>query len=356
MYELTKIEFKNLSEKVNNNAIVCDYFRRNLFNVTSRSSEIYKNNRKKIIYRDEKVTIKVNRSLHQRHRDLLSLLAFEKKTNIQEDGSYEIHTKIYQLAKKMYDKNPKNHTKTIKNLLEDMQSTLLNISIDNLEYTHTLLDHSEYDKDLDYYIIKVPAKTAKYYIYASCVSITEEINDKIVKIENSKSRLKALITFILSNKKLKNGMYFNTICDKLDITDKTVKSRFKKQILANLELLKEFKIEYKDDKLYLLENTVKFYNALTMEALINFKEAERKKIFDKKLADIMSHKNENIVMYRYTTANNIELKIKFKDEKLAIFSVENDDFVEFLDENRIEKLVNIFINQESMYNSINKIK
>jgi len=344
MYELTKIEFKNLSEKVNNNAIVCDYFRKNLFNVTSRYSEIYKNNRKKIIYRDEKMTIKVNRSLHQRHRDLLSLLAFEKKTNIESDGSYEIHTKIYQLAKKMYDKNPKNHTQTIKNFLEDMQSTLLNVTINNKEFTHTLLDYSEYDKDLDYYIIKIPAKTAKYYIYTSCMSITEEINEKIVKIVNSKSRLKALISFILSNKKLKNGMYFNTICDKLDITEKTAKSRFKKQILTNLELLKEFEIEYKDDKFYLLENTVKFYNALSEKQILSFGKTEKEKIFDEKLADIMLHKNENIVIYKYITENNIELKIKFKDEKLAIFTVENDDFIKFLDESEIRKLVNIFIN------------
>ena len=343
MYELTKIEFKNLSEKVNNNAIVCDYFRKNLFNVTSRSSEIYKNNRKKIIYKDEKMTIKVNRSLHQRHRDLLSLLAFEKKTNIESDGSYEIHTKIYQLAKKMYNKNPKNHTQTIRNLLEDLRNTDITIETEKTVYQHHLLEYSEYDKDLDYYIVKVPAKTAKYYIYTACMSITEEINEKIVKIENSKSRLKALISFILSNKKLKNGMYFNTICDKLDITVTSRKSEFKKQILANLELLKEFEIEYKDDKFYLLENTVKFYNPLSEKAIVTFEKTKKEKIFDEKLADIMSHKNENIVIYKYRTENNIELKIKFEDKKLAIFS--EDNFIKFLDESAIRKLVNIFLHQ-----------
>jgi len=100
---LTNIEFENLTNKVNNNALVTDYFRKNLFNATITKSEDLK--RLKTIYQDNNLTIKVDRSLNQRHRDLLSLLAYEKKSKVAPDGSYYIKTSAYKLAHIIYPKS-----------------------------------------------------------------------------------------------------------------------------------------------------------------------------------------------------------------------------------------------------------
>ena len=85
---LNSQEFKHLTDKINSNVISVDYFRKNMFNTTCRSSQYFKN--KRIIYEDEAITIKCNRSLHQRHRDLLSILNYEDKSQINNDGSYYI--------------------------------------------------------------------------------------------------------------------------------------------------------------------------------------------------------------------------------------------------------------------------
>ena len=346
---LNKQEFKHLTNKVNNNSLCVEYFRKSLFNTSFRGSKDLE--RKKTIYKDKKTTIKVDRSLNQKHRDLLSLLSYEQKSKISEDGSYYIKTSLYSLAKKMGYKSPKDSVNLITLLLEDMQKTLMQVKQKKKEYTHTLLGRSFFNEESYEYIIQIPAETAKYHIYSTAVAIPQKFNDKIVAIENSKSRLKALISFMLSNAKLENGIFFETVCDKLDITERTTKSKFKKQVLDNLELLKEFKIEYKDDKFYLKKEKCTFYPALSEKQILSFEKTEKDKLFDEKLADIMSHKNENIVIYRYRTENNIELKIKFEDEKLAIFSVENDDFIKFLDESEIRKLVIILLNQEREYNA-----
>ena len=125
--ELTEKEYMNLSRKVNKGYIPVDYLRKNLFNATVKDSKELK--RKKIIYNDKQVKITVNRSLHQKHRDLLSLLFTDNKgvSKPNKDGSYIIYTNIYDLAKKMNYKTPKNSTNNIYRMLNDLAITRLEI-------------------------------------------------------------------------------------------------------------------------------------------------------------------------------------------------------------------------------------
>jgi len=194
---LNKQEFSNLSQKVNNNSLVTDYFRKNLFNATIKNSVILK--RKKVIYDNGKdIIIKVNKSLNQRHRDLFTTLMYQPKSDIKSNGSFEIKTSIYRLAKKIYP-NSKNAKHRVKQLLEDMRSTLIDIKINNIVYSHTLLGDSVYDEIEDTYVIQIPPKTAKYMIYSTGVSIPKEINRKIIAIPNKYAKTKALVSYLLSN-------------------------------------------------------------------------------------------------------------------------------------------------------------
>jgi hypothetical protein len=268
--ELTPKEYKNLSKKVNGGYIPVNYLRKNLFNATiSASKELI---RLKTIYDDGTTKLKVNRSLHQKHRDLLSIL-FSDNNGVSKpsrDGGYYIKTNLYKLAKAMgYGTGKKENSKykissatpLIEKFLNDLQSTLIIVEDDRFKYTYQLIGESlfdkynQYDKEVKNYIVKIPPLTAKYHIFNWGVQIPKEINRDIVAIPNKLSKLKALVSFILSNKALKNGVSFNSVCDKLDILDSPNKSRFKKQIRENQELLNKFKIKYDEErKIFYYEN------------------------------------------------------------------------------------------------------
>jgi hypothetical protein len=245
----------NLSKKVNGGYIPVNYLRKNLFNATVRDSKELR--RKKIIYNDKQIKITVNRSLHQKHRDLLSLLFTDNKgvSKPSKDGSYIIYTNIYDLAKKMNYKTPKNSTNNIYRMLNDLAITRLEIEDEFGIFRHNLIAEDYYDKDTGRYMIRIPSITAKYHIFNWGIQIPREVNREIILIPDKLSKLKALVSFILSNKALKNGVSFNSVCDKLDILDSPNKSRFKKQIRENQELLNKFKIKYDEErKIFYYEN------------------------------------------------------------------------------------------------------
>ena len=253
--ELTEKEYMNLSKKVNGGYIPVDYLRKNLFNATVRDSKELR--RKKIIYNDKQIKITVNRSLHQKHRDLLSLLFTDNKgvSKPSKDGSYLIYTNIYDLAKKMNYKTPKNSTNNIYRMLNDLAITRLEIEDEFGIFRHNLIAEDYYDKDTGRYMVRIPSITAKYHIFNWGIQMPRELNREIILIPDKLSKLKALVSFILSNKALKNGVSFNSVCDKLDILDSPNKSRFKKQIRENQELLNKFKIKYDEErKIFYYEN------------------------------------------------------------------------------------------------------
>ncbi len=262
VFELFNAEFANLALKVKNNAVAVDYFRKNLFNATVRDS--YDLKRKKIIFQNEDMTIKCDRSLNQRHRDLFALLAHERKSKIFKDGSYYVKTSLYRLAKKMGYRDPHKRTHLIRELLDDMRKTLLFVKIGHRELSHSLIGRAWYDELEDIFIVEIPAETSRYLIYSYAMSIPKDLNEKIVQIPHKKAKSKALISYLLANRPTENGISFKAICEKLDITDKSKKSRFKKEILENLELLQEFGIEYNQDQniFYVREQKTKFIHAL----------------------------------------------------------------------------------------------
>lgn len=340
---LSKQEYMHLTNKINNNCLNVEYFRKSLFNTSFRGSK--KLERKKTIYKDNNLEIKVNRSLNQRHRDLLSLLMYQDKSKIFQDGSFYIRTSLYKMAKSMGYKYPIKDTEKVKLLLDDMRITDMEIKKGTKRYKHMLLGRSYYNEKDYEYIIEIPAETAKYHIYSTGVSIPEKINEKIVAIENSKSRLKALVSFILSNRKLKNGMYFNTLCDKLDITEPTAKSKFKKQVRENLELLKEFKIKFKDDKFYLKKEKCTFYPALSEKQILSFEKTEESKRYDEVLERLLNTDTDKII----TTARQADRQVFVKsteDNRLAFYS-ENNVFEKFMSDDEVRNLVN-FIKQNEV--------
>ena len=336
---LNKQEFKHLVNKVNNNCVPVDYFRKNLFNATIKDS--YDLKIKKTIYKDNNLEIKVDRSLNQKHRDLFSLLMNEKKSMVSDTGTFFIKTRLYQLAKKMGYKYPAKATNYIDRLLTDMKKTIFYISKNNKRYDHSLLGEGYYDKENDEYIVEIPSATAKYSIYTTGVSIPQVYNEKIVQISDNKAKLKALISFLLSNAKLENGIYFNTICNKLNIQNTVknpVKSKFKKQVQENLELLKQFKIKFEDDKFYLKKEKCTFYPALSEKQILSFEKSEDQRKYDEVLERLLNTNVDKIITT--ATQNDRKIFIKNTEEKKLAFYSENNAFERFMTDNEIRNLVN----------------
>jgi len=312
-------EFANLVEKVNHNCIPVDYFRKNLFVATIKDS--YDLKRKKTIFDDGKTVIKVDRSLNQRHRDLLSILMYEEKSDVESNGRFYIRTKLYQLAKKLGYKSPGKATNRVYEMVIDMSKTMIYVNQNNRVYNHSLIGDGYYNKEDDTYIIEIPPATAKYLIYNVGVSIPEEINQKIINIKNA--QLKALVSFMLSNKRLENGIGFDTICEKIEIrnTDKSrAKSKFKKIVKENAELLAEFGIFLKDKKFYLEKQKVEFYHALSNKELKNYELKQQKsKVDNTELQDVIGR--EVVIENNKYVLHGVELETDTKKENYNCYNV-----------------------------------
>jgi len=313
--ELTEKEYMNLSKKVNGGYIPVDYLRKNLFNATVRDSKELK--RKKVIYNDKQVKITINRSLHQKHRDLLSLLFTDNRgvSKPNKDGSYIIYTNIYDLAKKMNYKSPKNSTNSIYRMLNDLSMTRLEIEDEIGILRHNLIAEDYYDKDTGKYMVRIPSMTAKYHIFNWGIQIPQNINREIILIPDKLSKLKALISFILSNKALKNGVSFSSVCDKLDILDSPNKSRFKKQIKDNQELLNKFNIKYDEArKIFYYENI----KQIDFEKALNSKDIDE----EIKLKEVGGYEILIGEKVRFSTPMDVILvtiiSVKVKDDKFLV--------------------------------------
>jgi len=321
--ELTSQEYKNLSKKVNGGYIPVDYLRKNLFNATVRDSKELK--RKKVIYNDKQIKITVNRSLHQKHRDLLSLLFTDNRgvSKPSKDGSYTIYTNIYDLAKKMNYKTPKNSTNNIYRMLNDLAVTRLEIEDEFGIFRHNLIAEDYYDKDTGRYMVSIPSMTAKYHIFNWGIQIQKEINREIVAIPDKLSKLKALVSLILSNKALKNGISFDSVCDKLDILDSSNKSRLKRQIRENPELLDKFNIKYDKEKKIFFYNEIneiifeKALNPETIEAEIKLEEIDGYEVLIGETIQFITRVEKIIVTIQ---------SIKIKNEKFIIVGKDKNGY------------------------------
>lgn len=280
--DLTKYEYANLSEKINSGTIPVEYLRKNLFNSTMTKSFEYSSNRKKVLYEDDKMKISVNRSLNLKHRDVLSILFTDNK-GIKEKpsskGEYIIKTNLYHIAKEMDYKNPGKSTSLIKNFLYDLRNTELTFydKINKIEYGgHRIIGEYKWEEETNDYTICIPPTTAKKHILGYSVEIPKAINQKILKIPNSLSKLKSLVSYIISNKALKNGISFDNLCDKIEIETPSAKSKFKRLILDNLDLLKDFNISINENQIikYTQLEEIVFHSPVQHDLLLNFLDEE----------------------------------------------------------------------------------
>ncbi len=339
---LTKTEIVNLEHK--KNSIPVEYFRKNLFNATTRTSCELK--KPKVIFDDGTNKMQINRSLHQKHRDILSILFTDNKNlKVNEDGSIEIRTNLYYIAKEMgYDK-PKDGTHVIKGFLYDLRHTEITFKTKKKDVTmperggHRLIGEYKYDEKSGDYIVNIPSQTAKYRILNYAVEIPKEINRKIIAIPNNLAKVKALVSYMLSNQALKNGIFFDKICDKLDINIGARKSEFLKEIKENDEILKEFNISFDQENQilkYKQIEEIRFHAPVKVEKLVG------------SLDQQMQQPKEEL--------KKEEVKKKSSFENLTLFS--SEEVVEEMlgtNEERYKKLITSFINSPITINNMKYI-
>lgn len=300
--ELTKPELTNLTHK--KASIPVDYFRKNLFNATTRESKELK--KPKVIYDDGKNKILVNRSLHQRHRDLLSLLFTENKNiEISNIGDIKIYTSLYSLAKAMGYKDIRGSTEIIKGFFYDLRNTELTFKTkdQNVKYNemggHKIIGEYKLDTKTNDYIIIIPEQTNKFKILNYTVEISKELNRKIIAIPNNLAKIKALVSYMLSNQALKNGILFDNVCNKLDIQNEN-KSRFKKELLENIELLQEFNIIFNEEtKIFKYEQIedIKFHAPIKVEKLVGSLDQQMQQQEEPKKEEVKKSSFESLTLF-----------------------------------------------------------
>jgi hypothetical protein len=200
-------------------------------------------------------------------------------------------------------------------MLNDLSVTRLEIEDEIGIFRHNLIAEDYYDNDSGKYMVRIPSMTAKYHIFNWGIQIPQKINREIIRIPDKLSKLKALVSFILSNKALKNGVSFNSVCDKLDILDSPNRSRFKRQIRENRELLNKFNIKYDEErKIFYYENIRE----------INFEKALNSKDIDEQIRlkeigeyELLIGKKIRFVTSMDTILLTIE-SIKVKEDKFMI--------------------------------------
>jgi len=280
--ELTPPEYKAISKRANGGYQPANYYRKSLFNATVRKSRELQ--RKKTIYDDGKTKITVNRSLNQRHADAFSLLyALGKVGKPSKSGEVKIEVSLYQMAKAMGYAHPAKDVIKVKNLLEDMQQTLISIHIGPLELTYQMMGVSAYSHTTGKFVAIVQEKTAKYQNLMVGVAFNKMLTLALASMPGKLAKLKAMIRFILSNRATKHGYHFATICDKLNIEGKSERSRFKRQLIENEELLSRFNIAYDEAEnkvLYEQHEGVSFELPLKAQQVADYiKKAEAPDIF-----------------------------------------------------------------------------
>ncbi len=347
--EVSPVEYSNLNKKASKGFIPVDYLRSNLFNVSTRKSKDYIKN--KVLIDDGVNSVEVNRLLHQRHRDVLSILYTDNfgisKPN--PDGSYYIFTNLYHIAKEMGYSKPQGAIGNIKQFLNDMRATSLiyktkkkkkkieetnegkKIVSNFNELGHTLLGEYSLDEDTGHYKILIPEKTAKFQILSYAFSIPKEVNKKILQIPIKFTKTKAVIGYLLSNQSLKNGIKFDTVFEKLGIFDekeyselefakltaneiekikkkrRSLKSSFKVEIKNNQSILNEFGIFYLvDEEKFVWQNDCK----IQFERGIDEKEAMQS--YAKAFADKHKNSKPSDTGSLFDELENFETKIELE--------------------------------------------
>lgn len=262
--DLQKEEYANLRTKQKDGFMNANFFRRNMFNATSRGARIEYQRPKIVWQQSENKKVAVSHSLHQRHADVLSLIHSDyiSMTKPKKDGSYDIYLSLYRLAKLMGYKNPHKRTSLVKQFINDLRWTDFITTTKDGEYRNTILGRAYFDESKDKFVVRVDGDSAKILAHTTGIKFDKEITHRIVSIPNNLPKLKALSRYVLSNKPTKNGYTMDHIFEKFSIgqagsdqTRRNQKSDFRRQLSENEELLGSFNIAYhsEDQKIYYTE-------------------------------------------------------------------------------------------------------
>ena len=276
--ELHKSERANITKKVKGGYINVDWYRKTLFNATS-TGKCVKYKKPKSIYKNKGIEILVSHALNQKHADALSILFTDnlrfKKMLLKDDGSFYIYISLYHIAKKMGYKTPHGATHRVKKLLNDLRDTdfIIRIEIPNhigkyYEIKTKILGDSGYSNLDESYRVVVGGKSAKVLAMSAAVSINKLLNEKIVSLPNNRSKLKALIRYVLASDTSKYGYTLKGIFERYNIGQKPTKN-------VSDELKKKNDAMNRKDKT-VFRNQLREYKELLEELNIRFDEYEQK--------------------------------------------------------------------------------
>ena len=252
---LEKNEYSNLRIKQKEGFINSNFFRKNIFNSTSRGKKIQYKKPKVIWQKDKKEKIAVSHSLHQKHADILSLIHTDyiDITKPTINGSYTIYLSLYRLAKMMGYKYPNKATEKVKSFINDLRWTDFVVTDENWEYRNTILGSAYFSERKDVFIIEVSGKSAKILAHTTGIKFDKELTHQIVAIPDKLSKIKAIIRYMLSSKPTTQGITLEYLFVNFDIgqkgteqTKRNKKFEFKNQLKENKDLLESFNIEYNE--------------------------------------------------------------------------------------------------------------
>lgn len=272
-------EYKSIHSK--QNMVDVDFFRKMVFSPSSRGVRItYKE--PKIIWEGEDKTISISHFLHQKHADILSLIHTDyiEMEKPHTDGSYRIFISLYRLAKLMGYKYPAKATNKVKQFIHDIRWTDFIVDSEDMKLHTTILSDAYFSKRKDVFIIEIASRSAKILSYATGIKMNKQLTHQIVDIPNNLTKIKALVRYMLSNKPTKYGLTLEHLFVRLEIEKKEVskrnnsiyKAKFKKELLDNQELLKQFNLIYneEEEKIYYTQQhkEVTFELALNKERMV----------------------------------------------------------------------------------------
>jgi hypothetical protein len=254
---LENSEYANLRTKQNNGFINSNFFRKNIFNSTSRGKKIEYKKPKVVWQKEKKVKIAVSHSLHQKHADILSLIHTDyiDITKPSTNGSYTVYLSLYKLAKMMGYKYPTKATEKVKSFINDLRWTDFVVSDENWEYRNTILGSAYFSERKDVFIIEISGKSAKILAHTTGIKFDKELTHQIVAIPDKLSKIKAIIRYMLSSKPTTQGITLEYLFINFDIgqkgteqTKRNKKFEFKNQLKENKDLLESFNIEYNEEE------------------------------------------------------------------------------------------------------------
>lgn len=337
--EVLNNEWQNIAKKANNGYMNAEWFRRNMFNATARNQrKEYKHY--KTIWKNEDKEIQISHPLNQKHADVLSLLFTDNigTSKPSKDGSFYIYTSLYRIAKTMGYRYPERASHKIVKFINDMRWTDFVVKSTEGWYRFTILGKSYYNESRKVFQVHIDGNSAKILAINTGLQIDSKLNEKIVRIPDKLSKLKAMVRYIIANKAVRHGYTLEHIFEKYgmdknikSMTNRKNRSNFKKQLKENKELLNEFNITYDEQKskiYYKQIQDIVFEKPIRLESIKESIEKEQgldfigKSIWydsgdkEAKIIGIELIKDANFTVQLYDKINQVKLEMNISREAL----------------------------------------